>query len=223
MDRDVTEHTAKWLSLQQASELLGVHPATLRQWADQGRVRVFRTPGGHRRFAEEDLRSLIAKPALTPQRAAGVQVLVQSALGRARLEVTGGRLVNEPWYRQFDEANKARHRELGRQLMNLLMRYLMLNGEDEEDRRVDILKQARRIGDSYGVLAYREGLTLADAMRAFLFFRDFLQESVIQGQQIAGDPLALVRQINRYVNEVLLAMVHAFEHGAERGEPGTET
>lgn len=222
MDREVTEHVANWLSLQQASELLGVHPATLRQWADQGRVRVFRTPGGHRRFAEEDVRSLIAKPAGEPQRASGVQVLVQSALGRTRLEVTGGRLVDEPWYRQFDEVNKARHRELGRELMNLLMRYLVLNGEGEEGQRIEILKQARQIGHSYGTLAHLEGLSLTDAMRAFLFFRDFLQESVIQGQQIASDPIALVRQINRYVNEVLLAMVHAFENGAAHGERGAE-
>ena len=40
-----------WLSLTEASRILGVSGATLRRWADDGRVPVFTTPGGHRRFS----------------------------------------------------------------------------------------------------------------------------------------------------------------------------
>ena len=47
-----------WLSLQSASKQLGVSPATLRHWADKGKVRAFRTPGGHRRFSETEMRAL---------------------------------------------------------------------------------------------------------------------------------------------------------------------
>ncbi len=225
MDHETPRHATNWLTLQQASALLGVHPATLRQWADQGKVRVFRTPGGHRRFAEEDVRLLLAHPMPEPKRTSSVQVLVQSALGRARLEVTGGRLVDEHWYQHFDEPTKAQHRELGRQLLGLLMRFLLVNDEEYGDGRSYILKQACQIGQSYGSLAYVHGLSLTDAMRAFLFFRDFLQESVIQGREITSDPITLVRQINRYVNEVLLAMVDAYEQGVQAvngGERGAE-
>jgi excisionase family DNA binding protein len=38
------------LSLGPASRLLGVDPDTLRRWADEGRIEVFTTAGGHRRF-----------------------------------------------------------------------------------------------------------------------------------------------------------------------------
>jgi excisionase family DNA binding protein len=38
------------LSLGPASRLLGVDPDTLRRWADEGRIDVFTTAGGHRRF-----------------------------------------------------------------------------------------------------------------------------------------------------------------------------
>jgi excisionase family DNA binding protein len=48
-----------WLSLGPASRLVGVDPDTLRRWADDGRVRAFATPGGHRRFATEDLQRLV--------------------------------------------------------------------------------------------------------------------------------------------------------------------
>ena len=40
----------EWVSLRQAAELLGVHPATVRSWADKGELPSRRTPGGHRRF-----------------------------------------------------------------------------------------------------------------------------------------------------------------------------
>src|SRR5207249_7961743 len=49
-----------WLSMQEASERLHVHADTLRQWADRGRIRTFRTPGGHRRFQAADVEALAA-------------------------------------------------------------------------------------------------------------------------------------------------------------------
>ena len=90
------EGKADWLSLGKASRLLGVHPATLRQWADQGKIPVFRTPGGHRRFAEADVRALLETKS-KPVTRQGLQILVQSALGRTRLEVRSGRLERAPW------------------------------------------------------------------------------------------------------------------------------
>ena len=40
-----TDNPSRWLSLGEASRLLQVNEATLRQWADNGNVRVYRTPG----------------------------------------------------------------------------------------------------------------------------------------------------------------------------------
>ena len=39
-----------WLTLGQAAKYLGVAQSTIRKWSDNGRVRAFYTPGGHRRF-----------------------------------------------------------------------------------------------------------------------------------------------------------------------------
>jgi excisionase family DNA binding protein len=44
-----------WLSLSQAADYLGISQPTLRKWTDAGRVRVFRTPGGHRRYQLKEL------------------------------------------------------------------------------------------------------------------------------------------------------------------------
>ncbi len=48
-----------WLTIHEACAFLGVDQSTLRRWSDTGKVPVFRTPGGHRRYAEADLRALV--------------------------------------------------------------------------------------------------------------------------------------------------------------------
>ena len=50
-----TTHERSWLSTAEASRALGVHPDTLRRWADAGHVPVFVTPGNHRRFDRRDI------------------------------------------------------------------------------------------------------------------------------------------------------------------------
>lgn len=47
-----------WLSIGRASRLLGVNPATLRHWEAAGKLRAYRTPGGHRRFSTEEVAEL---------------------------------------------------------------------------------------------------------------------------------------------------------------------
>ena len=44
-----------WLRPGQAAEFLGVAHSTIRAWSDQGRLPVFYTPGGHRRYRRRDL------------------------------------------------------------------------------------------------------------------------------------------------------------------------
>ena len=53
------ENKARWMSLGAVSRMLGITGTTLRQWADQGRLPVHRTPGGHRRFMREDVEALM--------------------------------------------------------------------------------------------------------------------------------------------------------------------
>ncbi|HEX3245957.1 MAG TPA: helix-turn-helix domain-containing protein, partial [Chloroflexota bacterium] len=50
--------SARWVSIRRACQLLGVNQATLRHWTDEGKVRAYVTPGGHRRYHEDDLHLL---------------------------------------------------------------------------------------------------------------------------------------------------------------------
>ena len=198
----------KWLSLQEASEILGVHPSTLRQWADAGKIPTVRTPGKHRRFAESDVRALLEPEPLQPP---GVQLLVQSALGRTRLEVGGGKVNEQSWYQRFDEADKVEHRELGRKLLSLVIQYLT-----QPSDRPAVLEDARTLGRSYGERSLISKLTLTESVRAFLYFQDFLMDGVVQmsetmKQRANIDLVSTHQQINTFINEVLVAMLDVYE------------
>src|ERR1700693_2759058 len=107
-----------WLSLTEASKRLNVHPTTLREWADRGRIRTFRTPGGHRRFSGEDV------DALATESAPELALFMSALVGQARLATSAGKLATEPWYSRFDDASKERQRDLGHDLMRVLVGYL---------------------------------------------------------------------------------------------------
>jgi excisionase family DNA binding protein len=55
MDDDV-------LSPGEVAALFRVDPKTVARWAQQGRLKSFRTPGGHRRFKRSDIMALLPKP-----------------------------------------------------------------------------------------------------------------------------------------------------------------
>jgi putative two-component system response regulator len=48
------------VTLRRAAENLGISPARLRRWSDEGRIETIRTAGGHRRFPLEAVRRLAA-------------------------------------------------------------------------------------------------------------------------------------------------------------------
>ena len=49
----------RWLRVQQAADLLGVSPNTVRRWVAQGRIDCRRTPSGQRRFLADDLERVL--------------------------------------------------------------------------------------------------------------------------------------------------------------------
>jgi|SRR5215210_819859 len=79
MARDATTRPAPtaepdWLTLGQAAKYLGVAQSTIRKWSDNGRVRAFYTPGGHRRYRRGDLDSFLERSG--PSGGSGPVVLI---------------------------------------------------------------------------------------------------------------------------------------------------
>ena len=49
------------LSTFKIAHLLHVNPSSVANWVDQGLLLAHRTPGGHRRFRESEVRSMLAQ------------------------------------------------------------------------------------------------------------------------------------------------------------------
>ena len=49
----------KLITLQEASEILGLSKITLRRWDNSGKFKALRTIGGARRYSEEDINKLL--------------------------------------------------------------------------------------------------------------------------------------------------------------------
>lgn len=190
-----------WLSLDQAAKRLNVHPATLREWADKGRIPSVRTPGGHRRFSES------AVSAMGAQAAPDLSLLMSAAVGHARIATTGGRLATESWYSRFDEAAKTRQRELGIDLVHLLVAFL---GDVDRGWSDEIAE----MGGRYADLARDVGLSVGDAMRAFHLFEEMVRASVAQLTAArVGGAVQLEHSTGWFLNEVRVAMVESFSKG----------
>jgi excisionase family DNA binding protein len=197
--------------LGEAAEILGVHPTTVRHWADSGDLPSQRTPGGHRRFRRRDLDQWASMQQTTEARPEEAQIMMQSALGRARIEVGDGQLHGLGWYDQFDEQTRQAHRSLGRRLLEVLTHHLT-NPVASSDLRDEI----RAMGIEYASLSISHQIRLSDSVRAFLFFRDLLTESVIQMAGVLSlstprDWSERLRQVNDITDELLLSLISEYE------------
>ena len=199
-----------WLSLRQVADMLGMHPATVRLWADRDELPSRRTNGGHRRFRRADIEARLRQEAERKPHPAA-QLLIQSVLGRVRFAFTDGTLSTLPWYQHFNEAARSAYRQLGHRMLELLFRALTESSVSDELRR-----DAVQLGTEYGSITCTAHVPVADAVRAFLYFRDIVDESVLQLAEVRGArdhqdvPWAeSLRQIQTLTNEVLPALIEA--------------
>ena len=199
-----------WLSLTEASELLGVHPTTLRRWADSGDVPHFRTPGGHRRFWGADLAAWMQSRQTTAL-AQQSEALVQSAVGFTRREMAQQHVSREPWYVAFGgDEERQQMRDTGRRLFGLAVQYMSRTRDHEP-----VLREGRHIGEFYGQQSAQHGVSLVDTVRALFFFRESLLRAakpgqVSPGQYDAGD-VRIHRQLRQFLDEVMYGCLASYE------------
>jgi excisionase family DNA binding protein len=55
----VAESRDRLLTPAEVATLFRVDPKTVTRWANTGRIKSVRTPGGHRRFRESDIRDIL--------------------------------------------------------------------------------------------------------------------------------------------------------------------
>jgi excisionase family DNA binding protein len=173
-----------WVGLAEASRLLGVSPATVRRWSDAGRLRVFTTPGGHRRFSRASLERLLPadrtrRPSLvsagmTPSR-------ISRSYRRANREV--GREL--PWVLALTDEQRLLFRERGQLLAAGLLQALDAPQPESAEHH---LKEATVNAAEYGRVAAGAGLSLSQTVEGFLRFRaPFHHELALAAQRRGFD------------------------------------
>lgn len=202
--------SSEWVGLRRAAEILGVHPATVRNWADSGKLPFRRTAGKHRRFNINDLTEYVdSQGDIQPIE---LQVIIQNALGQTRMQVGSERLESAPWYVAMSEEGKGHLREQGRRVLEAIRRYVAAGAPDAN------LATAITLGKDYAGTLIADGLTLPQAMRGFYFFSDFVLNSILTWSELSppkssSEWSTLLRQVNTFMNTIQLSIVEYYEDG----------
>lgn len=213
MEQAIQPAGDQWLSLGEAARALGVHPATLRRWADQDHITPHITPGGHRRFKREDLLAFSNRQRKLVVTQNVERLLAAQALTHTRQHIASHH--DDRWLSAIPEDDRERKRILGRRLMGLLLQYAS-SADDGDDQR--LLKEIRLIGCEHARLAMAEGTSLSAALQASLFFRDTLDEVTIEigetAQLGSQSKVRLQSRINKVLNVFELALAETYEQEA---------
>lgn len=192
---------SQWLSLRDACRLLDVSNTTLRQWADNGYLRVYRTPGGHRRFLRDDVESFANAPEQA-QEQGREDAIEDSALRKIRRSLSRNDVVKQSWYQSVEEEGKDRMRLFGRRLLSLL-----LQESGPRRRRQELLEEAHMLGREYGTEMSERGVSLKDTIEAFVFFRTMVLDSTNSGAW---------NRIIEAADRVLVGMADSYQDADER-------
>ncbi len=205
------QEEGRWLSIDAACKILGVDQSTLRRWSDSGKVPVFRTPGGHRRYSEDDLRSFM-QGEQRPRRRMSRQLLTNMSLSGYERDYLHEASTHS-WYHAYDPRTLAELRPLGRQMVDLTIRYVSGRGARDE-----ILDRGRAIGRQYGFYSSRVGLSTSDALEAFLFFRRPVIHAVIryiEEESVNTNRAArILSELTDFMDQVLVSTIIAHREHA---------
>ncbi len=206
-----------WMTLGEASDFLGVDASTLRVWADAGRIPIFRTPGGHRRFSRESLEEFLkhgsrgTEPRLADLIGPHARALVPGVVERIRAQ---------RWYKALDGASAKAIGTVCHELMDALAGY-MKGGV----RQRDYLKAGERAGQALGARVAALSLPPSDATEAFLFFKGVITDAVATRLPLSPDgKVRSLRRVETFLNRVMLQMMAAHERvAASSASPAPKT
>jgi excisionase family DNA binding protein len=192
------------VSIGEASQILGVSEATLRQWTDEGKVNAFITPGGHRRYSRLELRKFVSYH----HKALGIKDLVADLEGTTHRhrEIARTALGYTTWHNQIGKESQAQLAELGRRLLKLITRYI-----NEPAKREEILEMISDTGRDFGTTLAKLGLPLTDSVSAFIQHRSPITDAAThllnQKEAVTGRVVKVIPLVNQVMDKALVSLV----------------
>ncbi len=196
------------VSISEASHILGVSEASLRQWTDDGKIKAFVTPGGHRRYSKAKLIRFMN----SNQKMLGIKDLVVELEDPAKMhrEIFRASIETTSRYSKLNAESREHLANLGRRLLNLVVQYIT-----EPSKSQETLKSARDIGNGFGETLVNTGLSLTDAVEAFTLHRkpivDAATHLVSRKEAFDGRIVEAIPLIAQVMDEALVALVAVYQ------------
>jgi len=211
------------IGISEACQLLGVSENSLRQWTDEGSIKAFVTPGGHRRYLVSDLKKFLG----SRHRTVGIKDLVgelEDAVEPLR-DIARTSLSTRPWYEKLNVSVQQHLGTLGRSMLQLTIKYTTEPGNREET-----MKMAREIGGDFGQTLALAGLPLTDAVEAFIMHRDPIMNTASRlmkrREALRERVIEAIPLMPHVMDEALVALVAAhqlYRNGTHSGAGKEQT
>jgi excisionase family DNA binding protein len=205
-----------WLAIGAAARLVGVGADTLRRWAAQGKVQSYQTAGGHRRFLRSSLEAMTAQPRRQRYETGRLTDAAATIVGDLHRRMQRIGYAGLPWQSRLSADQRRDFRRWGQRTFNLVIEYVAAAKRSEREL---LLEEAERMGALYGREASAAGLSLAESIEAFLYFRSPVIEAILGHlrRRVAdvSQVTAAVREANSAIDHVLVALVSSFQRGAK--------
>jgi excisionase family DNA binding protein len=205
----------QWLTIHEASQLIGVSVATLRRWCDAGNVRAFTTPGGHRRFARSAVLSLVPDATQSHPRVGGNGETAIRIVRAYRRELRQPPAA-PPTLEAISDAARQPYRDHGRAMVRGLIDSLDASHGDGNR----YMARAQSGAAACGRIAALDGLSLQDAIALFVRFRGpFLHELGALARRWDLDAVGsttLLEAASDAIDRLLPAMIGGYEEASVR-------
>jgi excisionase family DNA binding protein len=197
-----------WLPLGVASRLVGVGHDTLRRWADSGKVQSYQTPGGHRRFLRSSLEAMINAPRRPRYGMERLPDSRQTMAGELHRRMQRAGHGSQPWQARLSAEQRTEFRRWGQRTFDLVIEYVAATKRAE---RQLLIGEAEKMGGLYGAEASRAGLTLAETIEAFLYFRSPVLDAIVgqlrRRSAEVSEVTAAFHEANAAIDSVLVAVM----------------
>lgn len=139
--------------------------------------------------------------------------LLDQVLLTVRTYIQNQPLEDQNWYAALDQETRDHYRASGRILAHAILFQLAASDFDPA-------LQARAVGSDYAARSRKHHLSIIDATRAFVFFRNLVLDAILNAYQThnPGSPAAwadMLRRFHRFTDQILLAILSAYNTYSE--------
>jgi len=196
------------VGISEACQILGVSETALRQWTDEGKIKAFVTPGGHRRYYVANLKKFMS----VRQKPVGIKDLAVELEDTAvpLRDIARTLLPEKAWYNKLDTDSQKHLAGLGHNMLQVIIKYAT-----EPSKRDEAIKTSREVGCDFGHTLARLGVPLTDSVEAFVMHRDPIMNAatflMMRKEAVTGRAAEAVRLLTHVIDEALIALVAAHQ------------